>query len=94
MQPQKEKFESVQINMKHVSYIIDIAKHVLSVTRLFADDSSLFYSASHNADIVGIINRDLQLLTYWAKQWLLTFNHLKTEVAYLLLKSFPSTTCF
>ena len=42
-------------------YINDIAKHLLSLTRLFADDSSLFYAATHIADIAGIINHDLQL---------------------------------
>ena len=36
-------------------YINDKAKHLLSLTRLFADDSSLFYAA-HIADIAGIIN--------------------------------------
>ena len=60
-------------------YINDKAKHLLGLTRLFADDSSLFYSAAHIADIAGIINHDLQLLTNWAKQWLVTFNPLKTE---------------
>ena len=68
-------------------YINDIAKHLLSLTRLFADDSSLFYSAAHIADIAGIINHDLQLLTSWAKQWLVTFNPLKTEaVLFTLIK--------
>ena len=38
-------------------YINDIAKHLLSLTRLFAVESSLFYS--HIADIAGIINHDL-----------------------------------
>ena len=64
----------------------DIAKHLLSLTRLFADDSSLFYSAAHIADIAGIINHDLQLLTNWAKQWLITFNSLKTEAVLFTLK--------
>ena len=59
-------------------YINDIAKHLLSLTRLFADDSS-FFSAAHISDIAGINNHDLQLLTNWAKQWLVTFNPLKTE---------------
>ena len=66
-------------------YINDIAKHLLSLTRLFADDSSLFYSAAHIADIAGIINHDLQLLTNWAKQWLVTFNPLKTEAVLFTL---------
>ena len=68
-------------------YINDIAKHLLSLTRLFADDSSLFYSAAHIADIAGIINHDLQLLTNWVKQWLVTFNSLKTEAVLFTLKS-------
>ena len=41
--------------------INDIAKHLLSLTRLFADASSLFYAAANIADIAGIINHDLQL---------------------------------
>ena len=46
----------------------------------------LFYSAAHIADIAGIINHDLQLLTNWAKQWLVTFNPLKTEAVLFTLK--------
>ena len=56
-------------------YINDIAKHLLSLTRLFADDSSLLYAAAHIADIAGIINHDLQLLTSWARQWLVHSIH-------------------
>ena len=62
-------------------YINDIAKHLLSLTRLFADDSSLFYSAAHIADIDGIINRGC-----WARQWQVTFNSLKTEAVLFTLK--------
>ena len=71
-------------------YINDIAKHLLSLTRLFADDSSLFYAAAHIADIAGIINHDLQLLTSWARQWLVTFNPLKTEAVLFTLKKLES----
>ena len=67
-------------------YINDIAKQLLSLTRLFADDSSLFYAAANIADIAGIFNHDLQLLSNWAKQWLVTFNPLKQKLSYLLLK--------
>ena len=66
--------------------INDIAKHLLSLTRLFADDSSLLYSAAHIADIAGIINHDLQLVTNWAKEWLVAFNPLKTEAVLFTLK--------
>ena len=31
-------------------YIYDISKYLLSLSRLFADDSSLFYAAAHIAD--------------------------------------------
>ena len=67
-------------------YINDIAEHLLSLTRLFADDSSLFYSAAHIDDIAGIINHDMQLLSNWARQWLVTFNPLKTEAVLFTLK--------
>ena len=35
--------------------INDKAKHLLRLTRLFADDSSFFYVAAHIADLAGII---------------------------------------
>ena len=66
--------------------MIRIAKHHLSLTRLFADDSSRLYSAAHIADIVGKINHDLQLLTNWTRQWLVTFIPLKTDVVLFTLK--------
>ena len=65
---------------------IHVAKRLLSLTRLFADDSSIFNSAAHIADIAGIINHALQLLNNWAKHWLVTFNPLKTEVVLFTLK--------
>ena len=45
-------------------YSNDIAKKLLSLTRLFADDSSLFYAAANMADIAGIVNHDLQILAF------------------------------
>ena len=74
-------------------YINDIAESLLSLTRLFADDSSLFYSAATIKDIEGIINQDLRMLVSWAAQWLINFNPLKTEVMLFTLKfieSFPN----
>ena len=68
----------------------DIADSLLSLTRLFADDSSLFYSASSILDIEGIINHDLQLLAAWAKQWLIKFNPLKTEAILFTLRQFEA----
>ena len=42
---------------------------MLSLTRLFADDSSLFYAAAHLADIADIMNHDFIMLSNWAKEW-------------------------
>ena len=76
-------------------YINDKAKYPLSLTRLFADDSSFFNAAAHISDLAGIINHDLQLLTNWARQWLVTLNPPKTEAVLFTLKNrFLSTTCF
>ena len=43
-------------------YVNDIAESVLSLTRLFADDSSLYFSASSLDDIEGIMNHDLRIV--------------------------------
>ena len=41
-----------------------------------------FYSEAHTAVIKGMNN--LQLLTNWARQWLVTFNPLKSVYCYTL----------
>ena len=69
-------------------YVNDIADSLLTLTRLFADDSSLFYSASSLEDIQGLINHDLIILSQWAKQWLVTFNPSKTEAILFTLRYF------
>ena len=63
-----------------------ISESLLSLTRLYADDSSLFYSATNLNDIEGIINHDLRILVNWAAQWLINFNPLKTEAILFTLK--------
>ena len=70
--------------MLFLVYVNDISESLLSLTRLFADDSSLIYSASNIQGIEGIINYDLQVLTSWSKQWLINFNPQKTEALLLL----------
>ena len=54
-------------------YINDIAKQLLSLTRLFADDSFLFYAAARLADVACIINHDTSIimLSNWAIIWLI-----------------------
>lgn len=68
----------------------DISDSLLSLTRLFADDSSLYYSASSINDIEGIINHDLRILASWASQWLINFNALKTEAILFTLRQIGS----
>ena len=68
-------------------YVNDITDSLLSLTRLLADDSSFYYSVSSISDIEGIINHDLNLISSWAKQWLVTFNPQKTEAILFSLKS-------
>ena len=60
-------------------YVNDTTESLLSLTRLYADDSSLYCSATSLQDIEGIINHDLRNVSIWAKQWLVDFNPNKTE---------------
>ena len=59
-------------------YVNDIADNLISISRI-ADDTSLACSASNINDIEGILNHDLQSMSAWSKQWLVSFNPLKTE---------------
>ena len=77
----------------YLVYVNDIAESPLSLIRLFADDSSLIYSAATIKDIEGIINHDLRMLVRWAAEWSINFNPLKTEVMLFTLRlvdSLPS----
>lgn len=60
-------------------YINDIAEFLLSIVRLFADDTSMACSSSSIQAIEGILNHDFIILAAWAKQWLVDFHPLKTE---------------
>ena len=80
--------------MLFLIYVNGISELLLSLTRLFVDDSSLFCSASNIRDIEGIINYDLQVLVNWAKQWLIHFNSLKCRMKSFFtlkqLENFPN----
>ena len=67
-------------------YVNDIAENLLSLVRLFADDSSLFFSATNLKDIEGVINHDLALISIWAKKWLVDFNPIKTVAMLFTLR--------
>ena len=54
-------------------FVNDISDLLLSLTRIFADDSSLLCSAASIPDIEGNINHDFRILVAWATQWLMKF---------------------
>ena len=54
-----------------------------SLTRLFADDSSLAATGNNVSDIETKLNSDLQNVSTWAKTWLVDFNPSKTEVLFI-----------
>ena len=60
-------------------YINDIAEQLLSVCRIFADDTSLSCTSSDILYIESILNHDLEVVNKWSKQWLVEFNPNKTE---------------
>ncbi len=68
-------------------YVNDIADSLTSMTRLFADDSSLAVSSADPHLIETTINNDLVSLSNWSKQWLVKFNPIKTEVMYFSLSN-------
>ncbi|XP_053380289.1 uncharacterized protein LOC128548821 [Mercenaria mercenaria] len=70
-----------------LTYVNDIADNLASVTRLFADDSSLAVSTSDIASVESTLNDDLNKIAEWSKRWLVTFNPNKTEVVFFTLGS-------
>ena len=51
-------------------YINDIGEKLLSLSRLFADDTSLGYSSQNVVAIENVINHDLCELNTWSTKWL------------------------
>ena len=50
-------------------YINDIADNTQSLSRLFADDTSLLYSSNNINEIEVIVNLDLSKMYNWSKEW-------------------------
>ena len=72
-------------------YINDIVKDIKSNIRLFADDTSLFLVVENPLSAAEILNSDLEKITKWAKDWLVTFNPIKTEAMLLSRKLLQPT---
>ena len=60
-------------------YINDIVKGIQSNIRLFADDTSLFIVVENPDTAAQTLNSDLEKITKWAKDWLGSFNLIKTD---------------
>ena len=75
-------------------YVNDIAESLLATTRLFADDSSLAVSSHNVTDMELRLNHDLEIISAWAKQWLVTFNQVKTEVMFFTLTNNAPPTLY
>lgn len=69
-------------------YVNDIVKILLSIARLFADDTSLTSTATNFNDLEGILNLDLAVVYSWSKQWLVDFNPNETEAVLFTLQYF------
>ena len=55
-------------------YINDIGETLLSITRLFTDDTSLRYSSSSPDTLELLVSHDLNKLSTWSEKWLMSFN--------------------
>ena len=60
-------------------YVNDISDNIISLTRLFADDSSLAVTSNDINEIEYVLNKDMESISKWASQWLVNFNPNKTE---------------
>jgi hypothetical protein len=54
-----------------LAYINDIGDKLLSLSRLFADGTSLGYASQDEDQIKYVINHDLHELGDWSKRWLM-----------------------
>ncbi|CAF1226975.1 unnamed protein product, partial [Didymodactylos carnosus] len=60
-------------------YIDDLAGDLDCITRLFADDTVLYFSASVRTQLVANVNCTLSKALLWSEKWQLPLNILKCE---------------
>ena len=60
-------------------YINDIVEDINSSVRLFADDTSLCIIVDDTIQAAETLNLDLEKVSRWAQQWLVSFNPAKSE---------------
>ena len=62
-----------------ILYINDIVHEIHSKIRLFSDDTSLYIIVDFPDSAAQILNLDLDRISKWAKDWLVSYNPEKTE---------------
>ena len=60
-------------------YINDLVDDIDSCIKLFADDTSLYVIVDNEFEASVQLNKDLDTISSWANQWLVSFNPNKTE---------------
>ena len=56
-----------------------LSKILIPSIRLFADDTSLYIIVDDAIQAAETLNSDLEKISRWAQQWLVTFNPAKSE---------------
>ena len=84
----------VALNTIFIIYINDIADKLISLSRLFADDTSFGYSNRDTMQLKNVIAHDLNEMDIWSKKWLLSFNPDKTEIMIFSNRSVPENLDF
>ena len=80
------KFNTAGVPQDSALGLFDIIDNLLSIARLFDDDTSLAFTTSNLLDLEGILNHNLRIISFWAKQWLADFNPNKTEAILFTLE--------
>ena len=62
-------------------YINDLPENLVSVSKLFADDTCIFSTVSNIKKSSEDLNRDLTTINNWAFQWKMNFNPDPTKQA-------------
>ena len=68
-------------------YINDLAELVGSEIRLFADDTMVYIFVDNPLHSAESLNNDLEIISNWAKNWLVTFSPEKSKSMYCSFKT-------
>ena len=72
-------------------YINDITVDIKCLIKLFADDTFLYHATKDIPKGIKLINADLDRISRWAKQWLVSMNAKKTKAILFSDKKHKST---